>query len=66
MIATHNAEARTFTMAGQFLTGTYPVEDFAGWLDFYRGMQADYLKAKGVYDASVVALEALERELAAA
>ncbi|WP_435171580.1 hypothetical protein [Falsirhodobacter sp. 1013] len=55
--------ARTFTMQGQFLTSTYPIEEFPGWLEFYRGMQANYPKAKGTYDATVIALEAFAKEL---
>ncbi|WP_435170310.1 hypothetical protein [Falsirhodobacter sp. 1013] len=65
MIVTYDARARTFTMQGQFLISTYPIEDFPKWLEFYRGMKADYPKAKGAYDATVAALEAFAKEMAA-
>lgn len=63
MKVTYDPTAHTFTMHGQALISTYPVEDFPKWLEFYRRMQANYPKAKGAYDATVIALEAFAKEL---
>lgn len=65
MIVNYDAQARTFTMTGQALVSTYPIAELPKWLAFYRMMKADYPKAKGAYDATVAALEALEKQLSA-
>lgn len=61
MKITHTAT--TFTMSGDHWTGTYPIEEQPRQLAFYRRMRADFPKSGTAYDASIVGLEALAREL---
>ncbi len=53
----------TFTMSGAHWTGTYSIEELPRQLAFYRKMRADFPKSGTAYDASIVGLEALAREL---
>ncbi|OWJ74407.1 hypothetical protein [Haematobacter genomosp. 1] len=66
MKVTYDHTARTFSMKGRIWSDTYPIEDLPKWLAFYRKMQAEHPKAKGAYDATVIALEAFTQEMAAA
>ena len=55
----------TFTLQGKFWSGTYPLEDLPKWLAFYRRMRDTHPKAKGAYDGTIKALEALSKEVSA-
>ncbi|RJE84047.1 hypothetical protein [Paracoccus onubensis] len=61
MKATH--DDKTFTLTGRYWSGTFPIEELPKQLAFYRGQRAKFSKAKGVYDATIEALEKLEKEI---
>ncbi|KGJ11598.1 hypothetical protein EQ718_02365 [Paracoccus versutus] len=63
MKVTHDES--TFTLTGKIWSATYPLEELPKWLAFYRGRKARFPKAGNSYDATIAALEQLERQLAA-
>lgn len=63
MKATH--DDKTFTLTGEIWSATYPLDELPKWLAFYRGRKARFPKAGNSYDATIAALEELERRLAA-
>lgn len=62
MKVTHNES--TFTLTGTIWTATYPLEELPKWLAFYRSRKARFPKAGSSYDATIAALEELERHRA--
>lgn len=61
MKATH--DDKTFTLTGQQWSGTYPLEELAAQLAFYRHMRDRFPKANGACDAPIEALEKLAKEV---
>lgn len=61
MKATH--DDKTFTLTGEIWSATYPLEELPKWLRFYRARKAKFPKAKGAYEPTIAALEALAKEL---
>lgn len=53
----------TFTLTGKHWSGTYPLDDLPKWLAFYRRLRENHPKSGTSYDATIEALEGLEREL---
>lgn len=53
----------TFTLTGQYWTGTYPLTELLKWLQLYRKQREDFPKAGTAYDAAIEGLEALTWEL---
>jgi hypothetical protein len=64
MKATHDDS--TFFLTGKVWSAAYPLEELPRWLAFYRSRRARFPKAGDSYEATIAALEALERELAGA
>lgn len=50
-------------MTGKIWSDTYPLADLSKWLNLYRMMQAEHLKAEGACDAPVDALEAFVKDM---
>lgn len=63
--ATYDPETQTFTLRGTGWFDTYPIADLPKWLAFYRKMDEDFPKSKGVYLEWVAALEALQKQIGA-
>ncbi|WJS84455.1 hypothetical protein [Paracoccus sp. TOH] len=63
MKATHDES--TFTLTGNIWSATYPLEELPKWLDFYRDRCERFPRAASSYAATIAALEALEKALAA-
>ncbi|WP_199260661.1 hypothetical protein [Paracoccus binzhouensis] len=63
MKATH--DDTTFTLTGRIWSATYPLEELPKWLAFYRSRRERFPRAATSYEATIAALEALEKELAA-
>ncbi|MDQ7263986.1 hypothetical protein NM680_19505 [Paracoccus sp. PS-1] len=61
MKATHDES--TFTLTGKIWSATYPLDELPKWLAFYRSRRARFPKAGDSYDATIAALEELERTL---
>ena len=59
MKVTHDES--TFTLTGTIWSATYPLEELPKWLAFYRSRKARFPKAGNSYDATIAALEQLER-----
>ncbi|WP_017999952.1 hypothetical protein [Paracoccus sp. N5] len=62
MKATHDDS--TFTLTGKVWSATYPLEELPRWLAFYRSRRTRCPRAGDSYEATITALEALERDLA--
>lgn len=61
MKATH--DETTFTLTGEIWSATYPLDELAKWLRWYRSRKARFPKAGNSYDATIAALEKLAAEL---
>lgn len=63
MKATLSEDRTTFTLHRGAWSNSYPVDQAAAWLAFYRRQPQDFPRAGQTYTASIAALEALCREL---
>ncbi len=54
---------KTFTLTGRYWSGTFPIEELPKQLAFYRDQREKFPKANGAYDATIAALEKLEKEI---
>lgn len=63
MKATLSDDRTTFTLRRGAWSNTYPVEQAASWLAFYRRQPLDFSKAGRAYDESIAAMEKLCRDL---
>lgn len=61
MKATVTEDGRHFTLQRGAWSNTYPIEDLAKWLAFYRQQPLDFPKSGTNYAASITALESLCR-----
>ncbi|WP_312525716.1 hypothetical protein [Paracoccus sp. (in: a-proteobacteria)] len=53
----------SFTLTSGAWSNTYPLEDLAKWLKFYRHQKERFPKSGPHYDASIAAIEALAEQL---
>ncbi|RDW14112.1 hypothetical protein [Paracoccus thiocyanatus] len=62
MKVTH--DETSFTLTGRIWAANYPLEELPRWLAFYRSRKARFPRTGASYDATLAALEELERRLA--
>lgn len=63
MKASLSDDGTTFTLGnpvGDSWSNTYPIDELDHWLSFYQRQQAEFPKANGAYDETVVELERLK------